>query len=704
MIKNKINKYLGAITLGMAVLAIPSCTDTWDDHYAELNDPTATKTLWQQIQENPKLTKFKSIAEKANYYRDDIHPVKGYTYADILNSNIAATVWAPEDDAISDAEYEALLAKCDSNGFDVHAHFMSNHIALHRYNLAGDSTSSIKTINEKKMEFDRTNGTFQGYKIGDKNISAVNGVLHTIKGVVPFRYNLYEFIKYGGMTDSVSKYVIARDTTYFVEDASIEGLTNADGNPEYVDSVYFTSNRMLSGSYWPADAVEKKSWLMPEKGFNARLQAEDSTWIMIIPSDEAVRKAHDLLKPFYRYSSNYSDESTYAEGKYTSSDRMTSLDTTAISENNIMMDILTPCVFNLHKQFNASYLSSKYLTMEEFLNGDSAKYYFNTLQDTLRSIGGWSQASLFENATKVEMSNGYAYIVDDWNFPANFYKPNVYVEMTGAWNLWNRDKTLYANDDYAGQHNLNAVKHAPVAANYGAVSNNNFMVVQPAKEANKVTIQIPLYTNNDMCYNPSGEVMSGEYDIYMVRVPQWYANLGTENDSLYFSMEQDELGNDSLAFHTHTIDSVSYLYQNKLGIRIGMNQETSNGEIKWTSSAALDIAYGKKNEGLEIKLWDGTSCKKATDAEEYKINAVDTILIAKGFKFPYTYKNIRSNKTGGRKTFPVLEIKSQASTSDMRGKDNAVLGVKTAYSNAFNIDRIILVSKETGMESTIVVK
>lgn len=704
MIKNKLNKFIGAITLGMAVVAIPSCTDTWDDHYAEFDNPTATKTLWQQIQENPKLTKFRKIAEKANYYRDDIHPVKNFTYKDILNSNVAATVWAPEDDAISDEEYNSLMSKCETDGYDVHAHFMSNHIALHRYNVTGDSVSSVKTINAKKMEFDRKNKTFQGFQIDTMNVAAINGVLHTIKGIVPFRYNFYEFLKYGGQTEAASQYVKERDTTYFVESASIEGLTDENGNPTYVDSVYYTSNRMIDEpAYWPSDAAEKKTWLMPERGFSRNfmenISAEDSSYVMIIPSDEAIQKAHDMLKPFYNYSTCYADESTFAEGKYTNGDEVKVLDTAAVSEKNIMMDILTPCVFNLHKQYNAKTLSNKALTMEEFLNGDSAKYYFNTQGDTLRSIGDWKQASLFENATKVQMSNGYAYIVNDWNFPVNYYKPNIYIEMGGSWNLWNREKTLGVNEDYAGQYTLNAEKHAPVMERYGKVTKNNFMEVIPAKPANKVTIAIPLYTNTDDCYNPKGEVMSGKYDIYMVRVPQWYSMLGGESDSIFFSMEADSLGNDSLKFHTDLIDSLSYLSQNKLQIRIGNNNPEAkanyNGTPKYTSTLNLDIAAGKKNNG--VNGWG------ITDGEDYKLNAVDTILIAKDYVFPCTYKNIRSNKTGNRKTFPILEIKSTASTSDMNPKNNKELGVKTAYTNSFSIDRIILVSKETGMETPIVV-
>ena len=119
MTNNKFNKYIGAIALGAVIMAVPSCTD---DHF----DPTyggddkqavdATKTLWQHICENKKLTKFKTIAENAKFWKDDKHKISDWTYADILNSGQVATVWAPEDDDFAqEPEYEDPETDGDEN-------------------------------------------------------------------------------------------------------------------------------------------------------------------------------------------------------------------------------------------------------------------------------------------------------------------------------------------------------------------------------------------------------------------------------------------------------------------------------------------------------------------------------------------------------------------------------------------------------------
>ena len=96
MANKKLNKYIGTVILGTAILAVPGCSDTWDDHY-EVGDSgnVATKTLWEQITSNPDLSRFAEIAKRTKFYRDEKHPQSTYTYADILNGGQVNTVWLP---------------------------------------------------------------------------------------------------------------------------------------------------------------------------------------------------------------------------------------------------------------------------------------------------------------------------------------------------------------------------------------------------------------------------------------------------------------------------------------------------------------------------------------------------------------------------------------------------------------------------------
>ena len=42
MANKKLFKTLGAITTGALILATPSCTDTWDEHYNDLGEAAST--------------------------------------------------------------------------------------------------------------------------------------------------------------------------------------------------------------------------------------------------------------------------------------------------------------------------------------------------------------------------------------------------------------------------------------------------------------------------------------------------------------------------------------------------------------------------------------------------------------------------------------------------------------------------------------
>ena len=108
MANNRINKYIGAIAVGAALVAVPGCTDSWDDHYNGNGSVTETsdKTLWEVISSREDLSKFAEIVRQAKYYKDNTHPVSTYSYADILAGGQVNTVWAPDNDALSGPEGE----------------------------------------------------------------------------------------------------------------------------------------------------------------------------------------------------------------------------------------------------------------------------------------------------------------------------------------------------------------------------------------------------------------------------------------------------------------------------------------------------------------------------------------------------------------------------------------------------------------------
>ena len=67
MANNRIRKYIGAIALGTVLVAVPSCTDTWDDHYTGDPDSGVTGTLWDMIKDNPNYSRFADILKKSEH-------------------------------------------------------------------------------------------------------------------------------------------------------------------------------------------------------------------------------------------------------------------------------------------------------------------------------------------------------------------------------------------------------------------------------------------------------------------------------------------------------------------------------------------------------------------------------------------------------------------------------------------------------------
>ena len=608
MAKNIINKYIGALALGAVIMAVPSCSDTWDSHYGTVNEESevATKNLWEQIKSNPNLSYFAAIAEKAKYYRDDTHPMANYTFKDILSSNQVTTVWAPDNSCFTQAELEYWLQKCESDGYTVQQQLLGNHIALWRHTITGDSIDTLKMINSKNLIFNIPAKTMGGQtinmsKAGETyNVAATNGTLHVLtSGTTPFNYNFYEYIKYSDNLPLLKKYVLSKDTTYFLASASIEGMPDMNGNPTYVDSVYHTSNYLFNNrNRLPNTGADK--WLMYEECLNANLAAEDSMFIMLMPTDAAWTEAYNKLEEYYNYSPIYADKE---KGDNNSPNQTREGNPDSLKQMSIEMDLTTPLVYNIHKQAKiGGQKGGTPWTLERFLEtkGMEAEYLLNTYGDTLRSTDTWDQTTLF-NGKVSKMSNGYGYELEHWNFPSNFYKPDVEIEVgTNVFYNYNNNHTGV----FKSQSFSNAA-FADVVEKHGKVSKNNFYVMGPQGTGTNPKGEIKLQGNFNEAYVQYAEVMSGTYDVYLVMVPEFYTRIAGG----------DTLITDTLA--------------NKMTLQISYN----DGVAKDKLSDKVNVEYDGRN--------------------------VDTLLCIKDFKFPYSYKNLRYS-------YPTLNIAGSPSGTDIR--------------------------------------
>lgn len=656
---NKTKKYIGTMALGAVILAAPGCSDTWDDHYAgNEGGSAATETLWEQIESNPNLSRFASIAKAARYYKDEKHPMKNnangkdFTYDELLNGSQLLTVWAPENEAFTEESYNLWLEQAKTNGYAVQQQLIANSIALWRNNISTGRVDTLRMLNGKIQIFDQSKQTMAGLPLSEVNIAASNGTLHTTKELLPFNYNLYEYMKDGlnAQTNGISRfhdYVISTDTTYFNENASLEGNPDENGYPVYVDSAYQTTNTMFYSTHRHS-ITSPENDLTARESFGAYIESEDSSFVMLIPTDAAWEAAYQKLAPLYKYATQYVDNEKANRG--TSQMRtMTQEELDSVTRQSIDMDIISPLCFNVNIQPNAAGRKGTW-TAERFVaeQGRSAEYLLNTFGDTLRSDNSWEKSTIFDG-TKIRMSNGYGVLASNWNIPRKLYKPDLTVEV--GYQSFYRASQNTSNQAEDSPRSFSFTNTASWCDTTGVVSHNNFYYIFGKSEsANPVNEFRLVGTDGE---NRESDVMSGKYDIKIVLVPNYYM---TSNDSTIV-LTTGERGTGKV------VDGDTIPVKHKLQATLYY----CNGE-------------GADNKGYEKGVLN-------SDIIDYDGTKVDTITVFEDFVFPYSYKNLSHS-------YPTLKLTTNTKSADR----------KAGYSNDFCIDQIILVSKDDNAPAAVAKK
>lgn len=682
MANNRIYKYVGTIAFGTLLTMMPGCTDTWDDHYnIDGSASTETATLWEVIKSNPNYSRFADIVQHAKYYKDDTHPVSTYSYADILNGGQINTIWVPDNSALTEEEYQKWMSMLTSDtegnskdGYNVQQQFIGNHIALWRHNISEPGVDTVKMINGKNLEFDKTQRTLGGIALGEYNIPTANGVMHVLTGVAPFHYNFYESLKFRDEQTKLGKYVVSKDTTYFSTASSIEGLPDENGNPTYVDSVYRTSNRLFeTKSYLPEEG--RQNWQMAEKCFGANINNEDSVFVMLMPTDAAWDAAYENLKEGYNYATIYVDK---IKGDLGTNATFKGLDADSLQKMSIEMDMVAPLVFNIHKQPKIN--GEKMWTLKDFMQdgGERAEYLLNTYGDTLRNVGDWKKSSLFEGVEPIEMSNGIAYEVSSWNFPVQYYKPDVEVEIENTSQFYYTEGNKYKVGPGSKRYSFSNEAFKDITDVFGKVSNGNFYHLDAPGPTAAPDVEIKLIGNNPNAYVPNAQVMSGKYDIQVVVVPRWYIEIANSSkiDEKFYAIIDTLVNEDDITDTTfvrgNEIDMdyvVKLASQSKYKFKTQISYNNNSTKDK-TSSAVTSTYEGIKEVDVEK---DGVMIKDTIAV------GVDTITVAKDFEFPYSYKNMRFS-------YPTLYIDGAVGRTD----------AQKGFVYDIVIDKVIL-KRKTGM-------
>ena len=344
----------------------------------------ANQTLWENISGDAQLTKFASLAQKSNF-------------VSVLNSPRFFTLWAPVDGAISDADYNALMA---SDSATIVKQFMQQHMTEYNYPVSDALDSmTIVSLNAKHHPF--THDAFDHFPYSATNIPSTNGVMHKISGLSEFHHNLYENIDNLVGCDSLKTYIQKYDEYYLDVNASVIGPLR-DGKQTYLDSVMKKRNNVIS------------------RIMNAELENEDSTYCMLLPNDKAWIAAYSAIHPHYAYIPKLDYMDLSKKTSVASSTKATDAKADKAAEADPeLQDSLTRRNIVSNLVFSKCYTNNLPLFgTGTFAPSDTAITTRGTYQTNMHEV-------LNHTVATDEMSNGITRTIDSLTFRATSYNPVI---------------------------------------------------------------------------------------------------------------------------------------------------------------------------------------------------------------------------------------------------------------------------------------
>ena len=441
----------------LCIAALTACSD-WDDHYEADSSilDTQQATLWENIQKNGNLSEFRTLLQKVGY-------------DEVLNATQTYTVWAPADGTY---DYSTLSAMSNDR---LLKEFVQNHIARNNYPISGAVNERIYTLNEKLMLFGGNgNYTIQNVGIANPNMASRNGVIHLLNGKIPFMGNIYEALNNDDYAlDSIANFFHSYDVKKLNEQKSVQGPM-LNGQITYLDSVFDEHNDLFSRYF-------------------AYINREDSNYTMIMPTNVAWSKAKATVEKFFTYvpSFEFMEDTSPNDAKKTTIE----IKDTQFLKDSIVNYMLTSSLFYNNNLYDNRKLNN--LQTGQRLNCDSL---YGTLYTKVYSEDA---AALFENAQRVDKSNGAIWITDTMQIhPWTIWNPEIRVEGEAYQTL---ASTVNVASDPQRIYVAPGTKNPEVA---GHVSNDYYVEAQPASSSTNPGV---------VFYLP--EVRSTTYCVYVVLVP-----------------------------------------------------------------------------------------------------------------------------------------------------------------------------------------
>ena len=551
------HKWLGGTMIAMAAFAfLSSCSD---DHFDIDPGVSSRQTLWGSIKSRSELSQFADILSRTKYSKNEKTKTP-QTYADLLDHDQTFTIWAPKDGTFDYEFYNNLLntGKAEDS-YRVEKELIRNSMTRFSHVMTGSDKMELDLFNSKTAVFDCGQGTIKSQKIVTPNVGASNGVLHITDGAVEYQPNVYEFIATRSDLDSLNAYIKAYEKFEFSEAQSTQGPT-VNGQITWVDSVTFLSNDYLFGT------------------LHAYLNREDSLYAMIMPTNKAWSEALERTQKFYHYKGNYVQTIVRVDANGNES---TSSVTTALSdmERDSMTNlysknaIIGDYVFNARYQHGYSY--------KDFNKAGACDSLVNTIN---RVFYDPVNASLFDGQEPIEVSNGYVYVVDNFN-----------LKVEDGWGepMENQAEEFRYIDSYTGctPTQLNLKQRFRVED-----ENNPENVVDSIVEVKLLrTVQTSSAANPSVTFKMP-ETMSCKYDIYVLMAYNTEANLPNK-------------------------------------FRAQISYHTADESKSSMENVNLNVPEGMPGEGRDFE-------NRPPRIENGQLVYVDSILVAKDFEFPVCYKGL----------------------------------------------------------------
>lgn len=484
MKRNIKNTLYTGLTVASSVLAMVSCSDTWDEHYTGEGSAAGKETLMQQIEKNAP---------------DFAKVVKAVKFDKELEADNSYTVWAPQHINVDSL---LTLAKTDSAG--VVNGFIKNHIARYAVSMNG-SEQRVSLVNNKFSLFNKDK--FASSDLVKTNITCKNGILHVIDNSNPYLMNLFEMLKSQYVNsnyaykDSVggSLYTFLRkyDADSLDLEKSVSRGYDEYGEPIWVDSVIIRNNTAL-------------------KNVGALIYEEDSNYVAILPTPEAYHKRFLEYKELFKFNKSLEESDPGA------------CDSLANHYSNMyaMNDLFYNMTNNEHFEDSLKSTTYSYGKIGVYYRKDNK----NQLKPTHDILAGLND---------VECSNGTAYPVDE--YPISIFEQGHYqlaIPFSPYYMAKNKDT---GNSDFTTNINKDISSARAVLTEFYYTEQDSVIVDEETGE--KKTIKVydrKKYANEKrgfFYYYPKlkagsntylsffiPDYLSGTYDISIVTVPMWVYN------------------------------------------------------------------------------------------------------------------------------------------------------------------------------------